>query len=154
MNVNWPQAIVGATLGLLLGSLFIDRLKRLWSGVAQMVWKGKVRRIEGRWDSEYSYLAEDGTVVRHEDAIRLEQHGVYVSGKNEGRTNHEYEMKGRFHDQAILTGAWRSVRPEVTYHGAFQLVVSADGTKMSGKWLGNSNSGGIRNGDWTWEKRD
>jgi len=151
--MNWPQAFLGAIIGLLLGSLFVDPLKRLWSAIAHSVWEGRVRRIDGFWDSTYSYVSKDGTVVQRNDAIRLKQRGTYVTGKNEGSADHSYEMKGRFNHQAILTGTWKSVRPEVTYHGTFQLVVSADGKEMSGKWLGNSNSGIIRNGEWAWHKR-
>jgi len=142
--MNWPQAFLGALIGLLLGSLFVDPLKRLWSGLAQSVWEGRVRQIGGCWDSTYSYLTDDGKPKQRDDTIRLKQRGIYVTGKNEGRTDHSYEMKGRFQHQAILTGTWNSVRPEVTYHGTFQLVVSADGRQMSGKWLGNSNNGTIR----------
>jgi len=112
---------------------------------AAQVWEGQVRRIDGFWDSTYSYLSKDGKLNQPDDALHLKQRGIYVTGRNEGSTDHRYEMKGRFHHQAILTGTWKSVRPEVTYHGTFQLVVSAGGKEMSGKWLGNSNSGAIRN---------
>jgi hypothetical protein len=151
--MNWPQAFLGAIIGLFLGSLFVDPLKRVWSAVAQTVWEGRVRRIEGCWDSTYSCLSEDGRVIRRDDAIRLKQWGIYVTGKNEGRTDDSYEIKGRLHHQAILTGTWKSVRPEDNYYGTLQLLVSPDGKEMSGKWLGNSKTGVIRNGEWVWHKR-
>jgi hypothetical protein len=58
-------------------------------------------------------------------------------------------MRGKFRNETIFSGVWKSTRPEVTYHGAFQLVVSADGRAMNGRWLGLSNSGSIRHGEWT-----
>lgn len=53
MTVNWLQAFAGAVLGLLLGSLVADSLKRLWSLVAQVFWEGRVPQVEGAWDSTY-----------------------------------------------------------------------------------------------------
>lgn len=142
-----------ALVGLVAGSLLADPLKRAWSAIAQLIWEGRVRRIQGLWDSTYSDVSDKGKPVQHKDAIRLTQFGVYISGKNEGRTDQSYEMKGHFPHQTLITGTWKSVRPEVTYHGTFQLVVAADGKTMSGKWLGNSNSGNIRSGDWVWHRR-
>lgn len=54
------------------------------------VWEGRVQRIDGCWDSTYSYLADEGKLRQRDDAIRLKQRGTYGTGKNEGRTDHSY----------------------------------------------------------------
>jgi len=151
MTINWLQAIVGAVFGLFLGSLFSDPLKNIWSALAQALSNRQVRKIAGRWDSTYWY-EDNGQKMEHQDVIRLNQRGVYVSGKNEGRTDHEYEMTGQFRSETFLSGVWKSVKPEVTYHGTFQLEVSAHGKSMQGKWLGLSKRHGIRNGEWVLNK--
>jgi hypothetical protein len=94
-----------------------------------------------------------GALIQYQDVVRLTQWGTYISGKNEGNTDHSYKIKGQFRQQGIVSGTWQSVRQEDTYHGTFQLLVSVDGKRMIGKWLGNSNSGGIRYGDWVWQKK-
>lgn len=152
-TVNWLQALAGATLGLLLGSLLSDPLKRVWSALGQALTNRSVRRIEGHWESVYWYLDDQGQKREHHDAIHLIQRGVYVVGKNEGPTDHRYQMEGIFRDQAVLSGTWKSQRPDSTYHGTFQVVVNADGRKMKGKWLGLANNGSIRDGEWYLTKR-
>jgi hypothetical protein len=151
--MSWPQAVLDGAVSLVFGVLLSGPLTRLWSLVAQLAWEGRVRRISGYWNSCYRYVNSRGELVQHHDVVRLDQWGTYISGKNEGWADHSYKIEGQFRQQEIVSGTWHSVRQEDTYHGTFQLHVSVDGQRMVGKWLGNSNRGEIRYGEWVWQKR-
>src|SRR5664280_1062810 len=49
-----------------------------------------------------------------------------------------------------LTGVWENVPDGDIYHGAFQFVVSPDGKRMTGKWIGFNRKQEIREGPWQW----
>lgn len=150
-EINFAQAFVGAILGLLLGSLLSDTLKKIWSSIGQIITIRKVRRIAGFWRTNYWYFNENGEKIEHSDTIRLTQRGIYVFGENEGDSDHEYEMQGQFQNEIVITGKWKSSKPEVVYHGAFQLVATANGRRMAGRWLGLTNEHLIQHGEWQWE---
>lgn len=155
MTVNWAQAFIGALAGTaVVGPLLGDPMKRCWSALADAVFSLQIRNISGKWLTHYWYIAEDGSKNEKNDAVLLKQSGRYVRGKNEGRSDHIYTVNGWLRNNVVLTGTWKSCKNEAVFEGAFQLLVSADGRSMSGKWVGLSNSkpGTVRSGEWHWKK--
>ncbi len=150
--INWAQACAGAVIGLVLGSLLADPLKRVWSTSVHLLVDRTARRLGARWQTKWWYTDATGRSVETEDAITLRQFGVLLTGHNEGTGKWRYNVSGRLTDDIYFTGTWKTTRPGETYHGTFQLVVAANGDSMKGKWLGLSTNAGVRNGEWEWER--
>lgn len=150
-DINWPEVMVGAVIGLILGSFFTDILKNVMTRFVYSVANIKVRKIGGTWKSTWSYIVESGEEKVFDEQVELVQYGSRVKGGNDGKT-HQYSLSGNLRNEIYLTGVWKEVRKEQIYHGAFQLMVSPNGKKMDGIWVGFSASGIIRSGKWTLEK--
>ena len=59
----------------------------------------------------------------------------------------EGEIEGRY-----ITGRWYDSAKGATYFGAFQLVIDLVPNRMVGQWIGFSDSGKIKSGEWVWER--
>jgi hypothetical protein len=150
--MSWLQALLDGVVGLVIGTVLAEPFRHGWSSTTQLVWRGRGRPISGRWRTKYWNNNSASERVEHYDIVHLEQWGIYISGWNDGDTDHHYKLEGRFRQPGIVSGTWRSVRQESSYHGTFQLQVSVDGKTMRGCWSGNSNSGRIVSGEWVWQR--
>ncbi|MET3906773.1 hypothetical protein ABID59_001104 [Bradyrhizobium sp. S3.3.6] len=53
-------------------------------------------------------------------------------------------------DSNRITGTWKDCRP-IGYYGTFQLLLSYKRDEANGKWVGFSNKGMVRTGNWVWK---
>jgi hypothetical protein len=65
--------------------------------------------------------------------------------------NVECHIAGTIDNGRYITGTWRD-RTEGGYHGAFQFIVDPATKDFSGRWVGFSKTGVIKQGLWKWER--
>lgn len=71
--------------------------------------------------------------------------------------SHSYLLIRLTLEDAIATGSWHEQTSEksyykgATYHGAIQLVMDKDGTRLKGKWVGFGKDMEVNAGDWELE---
>lgn len=63
-----------------------------------------------------------------------------------------FVVKGEIQGGNMLTGTWADREQGPAYFGAFQFRIHPKCRSMSGKWIGFSESGEIKSGDWHWTK--
>jgi hypothetical protein len=135
-NVNWAQAVVGASIGLILGVLFSDIFKLAISAAIQKLFEPAARQIAGTWETSYWYIDDKGQRIEQNDIVKLRQIGTYVFGRNESSKRDRYKISGRLRNQVFFTGTWKSLIKSDTYHGPFQLIVNSMVTLCGGNGLG------------------
>ena len=83
--------------------------------------------------------------------MRVRQFGnrVFIRFKNEAL---EFFARGRIDGGRYLTGTWQD-ETEGGYHGAFQLIIDPKTRDMSGRWIGYSTQGVVKEGLWLWTAR-
>ncbi|MEV6522911.1 DNA-binding protein [Longispora sp. NPDC051575] len=99
--------------------------------------------LSGIWRSRYHYHSDsrDRDLTGEHDMV-LSRHGDRLSGASLPSEEGSKLTLNLTVDGRVVTGTWREVTAAAghyqgaTFHGAMQLVVSEDGTAMSGRWVG------------------
>jgi hypothetical protein len=108
------------------------------------------RSVTGLWQTEYAY-ERGGKKMVEEQIIELRQFGAHVVGKSIKAQAHPSEFMGRFQHQIYFTGSWRRMGRGQINHGAFQLILHAEGQRMDGEWVGFSEKlHVVKHGSWKW----
>lgn len=112
--------------------------------------KSEGNSLAGEWTQKWS-VEIDGELRDFESRCVVSQIKRRVKAKFEslGRT---YGIEGTIERENIVTGIWRDLEAGATYFGSFQLVISPLKNSMKGKWVGWSQQGVVRSGDWVWER--
>jgi hypothetical protein len=62
-------------------------------------------------------------------------------------------LRGTVKDNRYFTGVWFHPVRQSHHHGAFELLLNADGEQMMGLWFGYSESRNtIESGEWVWRR--
>jgi hypothetical protein len=163
--INWNEIIFTSFIGVILTYVLNKPIMYILSSLKLKIFSfsnQEIRNISGNWETTYWYINQNGEKIVHEDILNLKQYGLNIIGKNikdksfielpiEKKpriSRHEYRMEGMLRNGIFYTGTWKSLKENVTYHGAFQLLISHSGNKISGKWLGLDNPDIINNGEW------
>jgi hypothetical protein len=108
----------------------------------------------GVWRSKYWYPSSSRKgVFNSEHLVQLHKVNRYLVAESLP-DNSSYLLIRLTVDDAIATGSWheqtnvRGYYKGAIYHGAIQLVVSADGAHMKGKWVGFGKDMAVNVGDW------
>lgn len=121
--------------------------------------KDKTIDLRGIWRSHYKYPSSSRKAeLENEHYVLVEQRGnmltmVGLPHTTESRLELQLALDGR-----IATGTWREYTAPAgyykgkIYHGAIQVTISADHTKMVGKWLGFGKELDINVGTWDFTK--
>ena len=109
----------------------------------------------GIWKSSYKYpssgRSQELEGQHYVRAHRKENHLVFESA---AETSKSYLVIRLSIEDNIATGSWQEQTDPhgyykgITYYGALQLVVSSDGKKMTGKWVGFSKDMDVNVGSW------
>lgn len=112
-------------------------------------------KYTGIWRSDYTYHNSD----RNEDLLSQHYVRMYPKGnelivESVPNVNESY-MLARFSvDGTVLTGSWQEATDPkgdykgTIYYGAAQLIISDDGKKFKGKWVGFGKNMEVKTGPW------
>jgi hypothetical protein len=148
------QLLLGAGGG--LGTIMLGVIVKIYFGPSieyfaarsiGTVWKTQEYDVRGSWRSTYDYPSR-GKMHNAVQMMTLVQVGRRVYGKNIGGTSkHKHSLTLNLNG-AYLTGTWRNTADAAKHHGVAQFRVRADGTEMSGRWVGFDGDSNIQAGMW------
>ncbi|HXB26843.1 MAG TPA: nucleotide-binding protein [Gemmatimonadaceae bacterium] len=113
---------------------------------------GTTVSLSGNWHQMWA--VESGNYPpKNESTAELRQLGnrVDAAWETDGRV---FIVNGEIQRGDMLTGTWSDRERGPAYFGAFQLKIDPKCRRMTGKWVGFSQSGEIKTGDWVWNKTD
>ena len=109
----------------------------------------------GIWKSVYHYpSSEQGQEFTGEHYVRAHQQQHHLIFESAAETSASYLIIRLSVKDNIATGSWQEQTDPngyykgAVYYGALQLVVSDDGTKMAGKWVGFGKDMEVNVGPW------
>lgn len=153
--------IISAIVSVILSDKIIFGIDRLFVklGVSKYsyvtgLWKAIFVMGQGKNKVEYTEIIllkkRFGTVYGYivDDSMNYKQLQLVMKQK-------PLRIKGFISDNRYFTGFWYHPIETYRYHGSFQLLIEPNFIKMSGQWIGYSESKQIiNNGLWIWEKLD
>ncbi len=112
-------------------------------------------QFSGIWRSDYTYHSSD----RDEDLLSQHYVRIYPKGneliiESSPGVNESYMLARFTMDGNVLTGSWQEVTDPkgdykgTIYYGAAQLILTDDGKKMKGKWVGFGKNMEVKTGPW------
>lgn len=127
-----------------LGIFRVSNITGLWQTTFVMGY-GKDKKeyqeiifIKKRFGTIYGYIVNDERNYERLKSVMVQQ---------------PLRLKGFLSDNRYFTGFWYHPIETYRYHGSFQLLLEANFTKMSGQWIGYSESKNrINNGLWIWKR--
>jgi hypothetical protein len=113
------------------------------------------KQLSGIWRSDYIYRSSD----RNEDRKSVEYVRFYPNKygfvvETVPKANESYELARFSVEGDVVTGTWQSnTSPKgdykgAVYHGAAQLIISDDGKRLAGKWVGFGKNMVVKTGPW------
>jgi hypothetical protein len=112
----------------------------------------------GIWKSSYHYPSSGrGQELEGHHFVRLHQKDNHLVFESAAETSTSYLIIRLSIEDNIATGSWQEQTEQdgyykgAVYYGAIQLVVSEDGKKMSGKWVGFGKDMQVNVGPWELE---
>ncbi len=121
-----------------------------------------VTDLSGTWRSVYEYPSSSrGGTFTSEHEVTLTQDGSTVRVRSFGsRSRIMIDLQAlEVEDQVVLTGEWTEVTDPAgpyegrRYHGGVQMLLSEDGHRMSGRWVGHNRAlTEINAGTWQLER--
>ena len=144
--------IITILFGVILTVVLNEPLRAGMARIAAGVVPRSPRNLTGYWRLEYEFTLK-GARKREIQIIEIRSVFGAVTGRTVFSQFHSYEVRGRLRQEFYFTGTWHSVLPGQAYHGSFQLILQADGSALTGKWLGFSEKLRVVNhGVWTWTR--
>lgn len=149
------EFFLGVCASLLAAALF-PTISEIGGGLLAKVFgwlpvQGKTNLSKCTWHSTWHVQSARFPSSQVTDkAVKVRQFGnrVFVKFKNESL---EFLAKGVIDSGRYLTGTWQD-KTEGGYHGAFQLIIDPVSRDMSGKWIGYSTNGTVKEGLWVWKR--
>ena len=106
------------------------------------------QRIKGEWKVSYTI---DGRTETAPITMRQVSRRVFgVTGKT-APSGFVFSTKGRI-DDGVFSGTWNDSDSTSRIRGVFQVHLSPDGNKMTGRWLSDVDAATIRSGEITWTR--
>lgn len=133
--------VIADFLGALLAKLFG------WLPV-----QGKTDLSNCTWRSVWHVESQRFSPQVIDEAVRIRQLGnrVFMKFKNGSL---DFQARGVIDSGRFVTGTWRD-KVEGGYHGAFQLIIDPVTRNMSGRWVGYSTQGFVKENLWVWTRND
>ena len=112
--------------------------------------------FSGVWRSAYRYTSKTRGPGEYESEhyVTIERKGNRLAVKSLPNTDDSQLLLHLTLEDRIATGSWHEKTSErghflgLTYSGTIQLVVSEDGQRMEGRWLGVSRHMEVKDGTW------
>lgn len=111
----------------------------------------------GVWRSTYWYPSSGRKgIFKSEHLVQLHKVNRYLVAESLPDSS-SYLLVRITIDDNIATGSWHEQTNThdyykgAIYHGAIQLVASADGTRLKGKWVGFGKDMSVNVGDWQFD---
>lgn len=156
--MGWMVGAIGSGLvGVVLASLFQDRLATAFARAAGRLRGPHEREIAGRWFAYWSLIPEQtssATARQPSSVINVfvvSRWGNRVTGRD--LTRKDNTITGILVDGTILTGTWRDTSSDRYQWGAFQMCWDGDGSGMIGKFVGKDSRNHVNHGIWIWARR-
>ena len=116
--------------------------------------------LSGTWCSRYVYeSSSDGKSHTDEHEVALELIDGSITVKSNPHPDGSLFIINLTGDGNVFTGTWREqasptgIYKGAIFHGAIQLILSDDGRKLTGCWVGfNSARTRVKTGEWTLTK--
>lgn len=113
-------------------------------------------KLRGIWRSQYRYRSSGrgNQEFTAEHLVQMYRKGQNLILESLPDSDESYLLLRLSLEDNVATGTWEdSTKPDsyykgATYHGAIQLVISADQTHMAGKWVGVGKDMEINTGPW------
>lgn len=112
--------------------------------------------FNGVWRSTYGFISHSrgGIECESEYFVTIHQKGGQLIVESLPNKEESYLLLRLTLDGRVATGTWsEQTSPEgyyegATYYGALQLILSEDGKKLEGKWLGFDRNLQVNSGPW------
>ncbi len=148
--------LVGIIGSLLATFLFPALQNAVQSGIVRLFGWVPFRRkssLTGPWRSEWHVESEKYPPIVVDESATVRQVGTRFYAKFRSKLL-DCHLVGTIDSGRYVTGTWYDDL-EGGYHGAFQFIVDpTSGKSLSGKWIGYSTTGRVKEGDWTWEQHE
>jgi hypothetical protein len=152
-----PHIVLSVLLGIvatILGGLLFPGVQEAVYGflIRSFSWLRLRRRADfaGAWRSGWHVQSEKYPSVVVDEAAHIRQIGNRIYAKSQTPT-FVCHLFGKIDSGRYITGTWYD-EMEGGYHGAFQFIVDPATGNFSGKWIGYSTSGVVKEGNWEWER--
>ena len=110
---------------------------------------GKGLSLSGEWDLDW-YVPHSKHYKEHNISRTLVRHiGERFMATCQNR-DLSFELIGKIRNGRYITGTWG--QSELYYFGAFQIIVSPNGDRMSGKSVGFRSDNKVAAGIWEWKR--
>lgn len=112
--------------------------------------------LSGVWRSTYGFVSNSrgGIKCESEYFVTIYKKGEHLIVESLPNKEESYLLLRLTLDGRVATGTWsEQTSPNgyyegATYYGALQLILSEDGKKLAGKWLGFDRNLQINSGPW------
>lgn len=154
--------VVGAFISLVVTLAFEESFKIWAAHLVNLFGSRNDDGITGVWRTTFSYV--HGTEkFDYVECIEIRSLFGMVIGRiiphpsnhprlDEIAVTRPIRVRGQLKDNHYFTGIWLHPLQRHHYHGAFQLLLEANGHRMRGRWIGFSNTkNSLEEGDWEWE---
>lgn len=152
--------IIPCIISTILSLIFTDQIKGFLYSLVMNVGIYKKISISGTW--RCTFICHNSTYV---EIINIKQIGNRIVGKiaedpenydavREVMSKHPLRFTATITTDRYITGVWYHPIETDRHHGSFQLLLSLNGNKAKGMWVGMSKSGHrIESDSWIFEKK-
>ena len=111
--------------------------------------------LSGVWKSSYEYDdSKRGQSFRSEHYVQMHRDGDTLIAESIPEVSEAYLFMRLHLDDLVATGSWQEETSKTgyykgaVYNGALQVVLSEDGLKLTGQWVGFGRAMDVKNGKW------
>jgi len=155
--------LVGAFCSLIITLIFNEPFKKAFAFIIMKFGPLNNSGISGIWVAKFYYKDANGVNPFTEIIELKESFGIVFGRIIPDNSNYEkikpytakkpLRVRGELVDNRYFTGYWFHPIERNRCHGAFQLLVNIKGNKLTGTWIGFSESQNrVNSGDWVWER--
>jgi hypothetical protein len=106
--------------------------------------------LNGNWTGEWHCNRASYPPVNTFDAT-ITHIGSTVRASFVSNGEH-YSVKGTIHRGNLITGIWGDPEGGAAYFGPFQLIISPNGKRLSGRWSGFTQDNKVDSGEFIWSR--
>jgi hypothetical protein len=141
------SSIVAATLFPPLTDIASSLIAKLFGWLPV---QGKTNLSNCTWKTKFEVDSARFPKEVIDDEVKVRQFGnrVFISFKT---ASLDFLARGIIDSGRYVTGTWQD-KVQGGYHGAFQLIIDPVSRNMSGRWIGYSTQGTVKQGQWIWTR--
>ncbi len=153
-NFHLPTDLIGINLGKFskkINSSYENAVTPFCKQLKKQIFKHEKFNLSGKWNLRWMVKSSDYSLKTHNSDI-FHYGNRMISQYFNKRDSYIYKFRGEI-DGHYVTGTWENTAGGPTYHGAFQVRISANKEELIGTWIGWSRNGTIKSGQCVWRKK-